>query len=166
MKNISAVRYVDAFYYTKDEEMLNTQAIPHVAVGELLQYPEHIIIIFSKFDDLPERGLVIPKSALILEENQKNEKVSEKAFHKKESVGLYWEDVVYFGNGKIPNTPTTMYTEGTIISETKEVVVIQHEDTIAIGDNGIKNHPKPSKPKPYIFVIPKKIITSVEIYED
>src|SRR3989344_2056125 len=77
-------------------------------------------------------------------------------------VGIFWKDIVYFENGKIPNKPTQMYTEGQIFLQTPDVIILKNPETLTIEHDQTHNHPQV---KPTFYTIPKVLITEIEFYD-
>ena len=164
MKPIVAIRYRDASYLAK--RIIKGTTLPiYVAVGRPITSKNHVIISFTEENGTPIRGLLVPKEALILvEEEKKTKKVDMQNFlpPNNSDVGIFWKDIVYFENGKIPNKPTQMYTEGQLYLQTSDSLVIKNPETIIIKKDNMGNYPKI---KPTFFFVPKVLITGIEFYE-
>ena len=76
-------------------------------------------------------------------------------------LGIYWDDIVFFDNGKLPKQPTEMYTEGKIHKITKNAIIISNPITIKIKKK-LENHPQQ---KATYAAIPFNLIKSVDKYE-
>lgn len=158
MKKIIFIEYIDALYYT---DRLGFKDFPrHFCIGNLVEKTKkHILISFiEKGKGLIEEGLLIPTEALI---NQKNKKIKKFNLKVKEKIGIFWKDIVYFKNNKIPKESTLAYSEGDVFSTTRDAVILKSAKTILIKEK-IINHPKKSVK---FVVIPKVFITSIEKYE-
>ena len=162
MDSIVAVRYIDALYFKKSEKYNFTEFKTHVAVGWLVNYNTHITIIFNKKENIPESGLVIPKEALIFENQDEQINAQNFLFKKDSSIGVYWKDLIYFTNGKIPENPMLMYSEGKIFSITNSAVILKNPETVAVSKKNIKNHPIE---KISFLVIPKLLVSNIEYYD-
>src|SRR3989344_5503994 len=145
MKSIVTIRYRDALYYTRKQ--IKDFFLPiYVVVGNLIVSEDYIIIYFTEKETLPIRGILIP--------NDSNQKVQD--------VGIFWKDIVYFENGKIPNKPTQMYTKGQIFLQTPDVIILKNPETLTIEHDQTHNHPQV---KPTFYTIPKVLITEIEFYD-
>ena len=159
-----AIRYIDAFYSTK-EKIESIKFTTHITVGVLRVFDDHVVIIFKEEDSLPKEGMLIPRQALILEDNSKSElDFNDLDLHSKKGsvLGIFWKDIVYFESGNIPDKCTTIYTEGELFSVTPEAIVIKDPETIKIKTEEIRNHPKN---KPRFYIIPKSFVVDIEFYD-
>ena len=113
MGPIIAIKYTDALYYT-EKKLGHTKLQTHVAVGKIAVFSdEYIALSFVEKNNIPEKGLLVPKEILILKDNNyQNFKKINLSAKKNSNIGVYWKDIIYFENGKIPNQPTIVYTEG------------------------------------------------------
>jgi hypothetical protein len=163
MNKIFAVRYIDALYFKKNELEKFSNFIVHVAVGWLSVFDKHIVVCFSKKNKTAERGLLIPKQAIIFEKKQEVKDVFDyKLLIAGLVIGIYWIDIVYFNNGNVPKSPTEMYSEGEFFSITDGSIIIKKPETLALNKKDIINHPNI---KPAFCVIPKSFIKSIQIYD-
>jgi hypothetical protein len=163
MKNIVAIRYTDASYTEKNIKQIGLPV--YISIGELQVFTDHLVVVFNKKNGLPDEGLLIPKNAIIVNKTQHALKSKDMYLRMKEgqTVGIFWTDIVYFTNGRIPKKCSTMYTEGTISSVTSDIIVIKNPETLSITDTKVENHPSD---KASFYIIPKSLITSLELYED
>lgn len=162
MNQVITIQYIDALYFTEKKLDYNNFVI-HRAIGKLISFNDHITISFIEKNKLPEKGLLLPKEALILEKrsnkfNQELENLSSKVGI---DIGIYWKDIVYFIKGKVPDECTNMYSEGILFSTTPDAVIVKNPGTIMVKKK-IGNHPKE---KTTFIVIPKSFITNVELYD-
>jgi len=164
MKSIVTIRYRDALYYTRKQ--IKDFFLPiYVVVGNLIVSEDYIIIYFTEKETLPIRGILIPNEALILEGKKVKQveiKIPNISNQKVQDVGIFWKDIVYFENGKIPNKPTQMYTEGQIFLQTPDVIILKNPETLTIEHDQTHNHPQV---KPTFYTIPKVLITEIEFYD-
>ncbi|MDP2692942.1 MAG: hypothetical protein Q8O88_04855 [bacterium] len=163
MKPIVAIRYRDALYYTRKE--IKDFILPvYVAVGNLIVSKDYIIIYFTEEKNLPIRGILIPNEALSLEKKEKRVvvKIPNIINQTAREVGVFWKDIVYFENGKIPNKPTQMYTEGQFFLQTSDVIILKNPETLTIERGSMHNHPRV---RPTFYTIPKVLITEIEFYD-
>lgn len=159
-----AIRYIDAFYSTK-EKIESIKFTVHIAVGKFRVFDDHVVIIFKEEDNLPKEGMLIPKQALILKDNNKSKlDFDDLDLHSKKGsiLGVFWKDIVYFEDGNIPEKCTTIYTEGELFSITFEAIVIKNPETIKIKTEEVRNHPEN---KPRFYIIPKSFIVDIEFYD-
>lgn len=161
MKNIIAVKYIDAIYFKKGEKFKFSDFKINVAVGWMKSFKEHILVFFSKKDNQPEEGILIPKAVILFDKNNKKENLFLNKIKIGSSVGIYWKDIVYFNESEAPKKPATMYSEGNIFYLDDTAVALEKQETVKI-DGAIKNHPK--EIASYI-VIPKSMIINLEVYE-
>jgi len=164
MKPIIFVTYTDALYYTK-ENLEYTGFKENFAIGKLISNENnHITISFTEKNGNPESGLLIPKRALILS-NEKNTRDTENLgwnFKIGDDIGIYWNDIAYYAEGKIYDKCPIIYTEGKLFSITPDAVILKNPETLMVNKKNIKNHP--SK-KPFYYIIPKSLITNIELYD-
>ena len=162
MKKVIFIKYIDSLYYTEKKLKYNGFK-PHVAIGQLiLKSNEHITISFTEKNGIAETGLLIPKKALIFQ--KRKESIINNLDHSKKinsEVGVFWKDIVYFSDSKIPKECTSMYSEGKLFFENHEVIIVKNPETIKIKKK-IENHPRI---KVYFIAIPKPLITNIEIYD-
>ena len=76
---------------------------------------------------------------------------------KGERISIYWEDIKKYYSEEDVLEPTEMYTEGVLLKETKDYVLLQDPETINF--NTVKNHPEK---KPSLYAIPKGLIKKIE----
>lgn len=160
MRNFIIVKYNDALYYT-EKELSYKQLTEHFAIGKLKHFSnDHIKIIFSEKNGKPESGLLIPTSAIILDDSSSTIK---KVFSDKKNmdVSIYWRDIVFFNSGIMPDDCTKMYSEGELFTETEDVIILKNPTTIMVK-NKIQNHPKT---RATFIVIPKVMITEIQTYD-
>lgn len=163
MNTIIAVRYIDAFYSTRNE-LKSMKFITHIAVGKPIVFSDYVTIIFKEEKNLPKEGILIPKESLILEDNEIKLKFDDLNLYSKKSsnIGVFWKDIVYFENGNMPDKCTIIYTEGELFSVTPEAIVIKNPETIKIKTKEVRNHPDK---KPRFYIIPKSFIVDIEFYD-
>ena len=164
MKSIVAIRYRDALYFTK--KIIKDTNLPiYVAVGRPIVSNDHVVISFTEENGISIRGLLVPNEALILEKEKTLAKVDmpSSPYQTGQDVGIFWKDIVYFENRKVKNQPTQVYTEGQFFSQTSDAVIIKDPETITIKRGDIDNHP--NKIKPTFFIVPKVLITGIELYD-
>lgn len=160
MNPISAIRYTDAIYFTQ-KEIKYVRSKTYVAIGRLLVSKDFITISFTDKNNHALRGLLVPNEALILGIPLKFKR-HDFSCKVGDEIGIFWKDIVYFENGKIPKNPTKTYTEGKFYSQDSDVVVIKDPETTSLTSRGTRNHPER---KPSFYIIPKRLITGVEIYD-
>lgn len=163
MKPIVVIRYRDALYDTRKQ--IKDFILPvYVAVGNLIVSEDYIIIYFTEENNLPTRGILVPNEALILEKKAKLVKVEIPNLTNQtvRDIGIFWKDIVYFENGKIPNKSTQMYTEGQFFSQTMDAIILKDPETLTIKKDDAHNHPRV---KPTFYAIPKVLITGIELYD-
>lgn len=169
MNKVVFVRYVDASYF-EEKKLSNDKFITQYASGKVIAFSkESVTLCFTKKNGVPWSGLLLPHGALILD--KKNE-ISEMArvkskinkLEKKASVGVFWKDLVYFQNGVIPQAPSLIYTEGKVFSVTNDAVIIKDPETMNITPGKLTDHPR-ELTRISFMLIPRKLITDVEIYD-
>ena len=162
MKLVVAIRYIDALFFTK-KNIKDMGLKTYIALGHPAVSKNHTIISFTREGGFPIRGLLIPNETLVLEKQKILKKLD---IPKSQSrggcdTGVFWKDMVYFENGKIPNQFAQMYTEGKFFSQTSDAIVIKNPETIEIKKGNIDNYPKV---KTTFFIIPRALITGIELY--
>jgi hypothetical protein len=160
-----AVRYIDAVYFLKGEKIPTEdfKFAVHVAIGKANSFDDHIILSFTwDKKNNPKEGLLLPRSALLLENKPVHNFLETIKFLKVNTiVGVYWKDIVYFENTAVPKESTTMYTEGKISWISNDAIGIENPKTIKIKEE-MSNHPRDE----VIFcIIPKSLITNLDIYD-
>lgn len=165
MNQVFAVQYTDALYFKKGE-LKSERPRRYIAIGKTIQKENYLIVYFSeKINGAPLRGLLLPKESIILRSASIQNNGQTFSYPKRNSeIGIYWSDVVYFENGRIPDSPTNMYTEGILIKEDVNSVTIRWPKTIKIKGSDSENHPGNIEPESCI--IPKSLINSIEVYEN
>jgi len=160
INSIIAVRYIDALYFTNKN--IDFGGFPeHVTMGRIFKKEEDYIgVSFSDKNSFPQKGLLLPTGSLILDA-KKSKKFTPEI--KTGIVGVFWKDITYFDNDKLPKDCTTIYTEGEFFSTQKEALIIKNPKTIKIGEI-VSGHPEKRK-KIYFCAIPWSIITSIENYD-
>lgn len=163
MKQIHAIRYVDAFY-TDDSSALVSSAIVlpvHVAVGSAtLSSDDELVLSYSKEGGKPQKGLRLPLAALILKDKEQKRQIPH--LEKGQEIGVYWKDIVYFENGNVPAECSTMYTEGKIFHLASNALVVVNPETIRTVSGKVGNHPERN---PAYYVIPFSFIQNIEYHE-
>ncbi len=166
MNEIIAIRYIDACYSEK-KKLSSSKLITHYSIGKLISATKDFLVIsFTEKDGIPWRGLLLPHGALVFD---KKNKISEvvgiknkiKKIKKKTSIGIFWKDLIYFENGVLPKSYSLMYTEGELFSVTSSSVIIKNPETVNITPGKLANHPKT---RPFFYMIPKHLITDIEVY--
>ena len=76
-----------------------------------------------------------------------------------EIVSITWKDIVYIANIPIREC-SIMYSEGIVVENGKNYIVLKNPETLRLSPGQIENHPKK---KPTFYVIPKSLIIEVEI---
>lgn len=169
MNQIIAIRYIDAFY-TKEKKLGSDKIIIHHTIGKLFATTkEFTAISFTEKNNIPWRGLLLPRESLIFDARKKTSElpnVGDKISKIKTntSVGIFWKDIVYFENGIVPEFPPLMYTEGEVFSISTRAVIIQMPQTITITPKQITNHPE-GQNDITLIIIPRSLITDIEIYD-
>ncbi|MBU6214304.1 hypothetical protein KGM48_00455 [Patescibacteria group bacterium] len=79
---------------------------------------------------------------------------------KKGIVGVSWNDVRVYHDGGLYG-PTPAYTEGSLIVQHDEYVIIQNPETLLMSHEGTKNHPVEA---PRFYYIPRSLIQKIEKY--
>lgn len=164
-KKIIAVKYLDAFYITRNEFKIgrDTKLDQHITLGRLfVDDKKKIGISFEDHMNKPQRGLILPLECLV--DLNLSPLIKEDNFHLllNRKVGFFWTDIVYFENGVIPNESNKMYTEGKVIFSDSRLVVIEKPETLKLKREGAQNHPDK---KPKYYVIPKVLIKEISTYE-
>lgn len=165
MDNIVAIRYIDAIYYTRSEKLNFTDFTTHIAIGNLVAVSnDHVTLSFVEKNKIPEKGLLIPKTALIFEKEKyvsKRDKFNFSNLNTGSDISIFWNDLVYFQNSGIPDQCTPMYSEGKLFSLTPNAIILRESNTIKIKEKGVSMHPDRHTS---FVVIPKSFITSIEFY--
>ncbi|MFA5888849.1 MAG: hypothetical protein WCW47_00315 [Candidatus Paceibacterota bacterium] len=162
MKNIVVARYIDALYFKKNEKLDFSQFKTHIAIGELVDN-NNIIFCFTKKNKKPNTGLLLTQESIVFKKNKKNKLYNFNYLSKiGVNVGIYWNDIVYFVNGKIPEMCTKAYTEGKLFSVTSNAIIIKDPKTILLKKKVI-NHPADEKQS--YCVIPKSFVTDIQFYD-
>lgn len=165
MKNIVAIKYIDALYYKKYEKLKFTELTTHVAMGEVISISDdHLTLSFVNKNGIPEKGLLIPKNALIFEKDT----LISKKFNLSDShigfdIGVFWNDLVYFQNGKIPRQCTHMYSEGKLFSVTNNTLIIKNPETIKVREKNVAGNHLGREIS--LVIIPKSLIANFELYD-
>jgi hypothetical protein len=73
----------------------------------------------------------------------------------KSDVVIYWQDIRVYHDGSINNL-TQMMTEGALVKETDEYVLVKNPETLNLDK--VINHPEK---KPLFYYIPKLFITEI-----
>lgn len=163
---IVALWYTDAlFFYKKPKNW--PRLGEYLTIGKLIKTTkEYILVEYTSKNNHTERGLLIPKSAIIyrkqLKKKPRNKYVS--LMKKGVVVGITWKDIVYFDDGVIPKSATEMYSEGSIVSIKYDYIIFRNENTLALTEYKVRNFPE-SKNRPLYFAIPTSFISRVEKYE-
>lgn len=169
MDQIIFIQYIDTFYF-EENKLVSDKFITHYSVGKLITASKKSVVIsFTEKDGMPWRGLVLPRKAIIFDEkNNMSEparvKNKIKKMKKGTTVGIFWKDIVYFENGVVPSSPSSMYTEGKIFSVTANAIIIKNPETMNITRGKLTDHPKELI---YIsfMIVPRLLVTDIEIYD-
>ncbi len=168
MKLVSNIHYTDAYYISEPVEPLVTKLPHHEAFGFVKQGADGSIIISfirecengdasENYDsDHIARGLIVPKNALLSKKNNYLEEL--RNLKNDEKIAVTWKDVVHVANMST-NDCSTMYTEGFLVNDRRDHIVLKDPETIRIYPAPIVNHPNI---KPFYYVIPKSAITHFE----
>jgi hypothetical protein len=168
MNQIIAIRYADAFY-SEEKNLTSSKLITHYSVGKIAATSKDFIAIsFTEKNNIPWRGLLLPREAIVF---KKNNKISElasvknkiKKIKKNTPIGIFWKDLVYFENGVLPPSYSLMYTEGKVHFITPKAIIIKDPETIKIAPKKNTQHPK-RKTNLSFLIIPRFLITDIEIY--
>ena len=173
MKNVSAIRYVDARYFKKNEngfKHANDDFRIFIAVGEVVMSENkdaHVRIVFTADvgdTEKPERGILIPLSAILFENPEQSKPLKEETSdHLVEgsSVGVWWRDIVYFDEGNVPDECTQMYTEGTLAKSSDDRIVVANPTTLKTSGQ-VANHPADEDIS--LIIIPKVLVKDVTVH--
>jgi len=172
MGNISAIKYIDAYYFKKGERFL-----PYISanfkthycvglVGDLKSKKDFIKVLFSYSKDYKsERGILIPKSAVVFEENNKYYRLPEEnisLINKDTPVGVWWDDITYFDGENIPRECSKMYSEGKVLEILEDRIILINPTTLNLS-NKLQNHKFEEDIS--VVVIPRCLITGVESFK-
>lgn len=160
MSKIYNIHYTDAYYgYAKTYP--KTTKLPHNEAYGYLNYntEKDLIVTFIKKREEEYvktspviKGLIIPQNAVVSKNNIFLSQLDD--FKKNSKLAITWKDILYVAN--LPrNECPTMYTEGILIKNNNDHLVIGEPETIRINPKPLKNHPAE---KPYYYVIPKAFI--------
>lgn len=169
MDQIIAIQYIDAFYF-EENKLSNDKFITHYSVGKLINVSKKFVTLsFTEKDGIPWSGLLLPCEALVLDKGNEIPELSRikskiNKIEKNTSVGVFWKDIVYFENGIVPQSPSLIYTEGKVFSITADAVIIKNPETMNVTPGKLTDHPRELTYISFI-VIPRKLITDVEIYD-
>ncbi|MEX0909954.1 MAG: hypothetical protein WDZ75_01535 [Candidatus Paceibacterota bacterium] len=100
--------------------------------------------------------MIIPESALLSRQNEYLEEL--KSLKTSERVAVTWKDVVHVANMS-RNSSSIMYSEGFLLKDGGDHIVLKDPETIKIHPTPVKNHPPF---QPFYYVIPKSAITRFE----
>jgi len=168
MKLVSNIHYTDAYYISEPVESPVTKLPHNEAFGFVKKGTDESIIIsfIRKSDDGEDgegygpnhivRGLIIPESALLSRQNDYLEEL--KSLKTSERVAVTWKDVVHVANMS-RNSSSIMYTEGLLVNNHSDHIVLKDPETIKTHPTPVKNHPPV---QPFYYVIPKSAITRFE----
>ena len=165
MDKIFAIKYIDALYFQQGDQKY-TGLKTYVAIGKAIIRENCLILYFrEQANGTPIEGLVLPREAIVFEQDN-NKVVKNKEVlsypQKGSDVGIYWTDIVHFENNQMPEEPTAMYTEGKLMEEFNNSVMIEKPKTLKIKGVLSENHPKNIEPE--LCVIPKSLINDIEVY--
>ena len=167
MDQVIITRYIDAFY-SEEKKLSSNKHITHYSLGKLVSTSrDFIVVAFVEKNNIPWRGLLLPREAIVLKKNRVSEstriKNKIKKIKKNISIGIFWKDLVYFENGVVPPSYSLMYTEGKVYSVTDKAIIIKNSQTIRVAPKKVTNHPK-KKIDISFLIIPRCFITDIEIY--
>jgi hypothetical protein len=157
MNKFSKIQYTDAYYILEEPDVLQTLLPKNEAFGYVEKKENTIVVHFilrkDSNDSLNAKmvmGLVLPISSIDTQNYLKElDHIQENSL-----VALTWEDVVFLQNDEIRGV-STMYTEGIVIQNNSDHLVIKNPETLRIKPEPVKNHPQV---KPLYYVIPKSFI--------
>jgi hypothetical protein len=160
MNNIIVAKYIDALYFKQNEKLDFTEFRTHVAIGELIKSNNYHILCFTKKNGRVDTGLLLTHESVISNKSKIDD--NNYSYIIGIDVGVYWNDIVYFINGKIPKICTKAYTEGKLFRVTLNAIIIENPKTILLKEKAI-NHPADKKLS--YCVIPKSFITDIQFYD-
>jgi len=167
-KEIVAVSYIDACYFKNNESVPNNfEFSRHTAVGKVFVLTDSdLTLVFKEKEGVPENGLVIPISALILKEDkvlhQSSELLNKEVLES--NVEVFWQDLVYFQNGSIPDRSTTMCSKGELLQSNDMYIVLK--DPLNYKEKDGKDHyPRDKNTDVAYLYIPKTLITDMNTYD-
>jgi hypothetical protein len=157
MNQFSKIEYTDAYYILEEPDILQTKLPKNEAFGYVEKNENNIVVHFIIKKDSKASsnikivmGLVLPISSIYTQKYLKElDDIKENS-----SVALTWKDVVFLQNDEIRGV-STMYTEGIVIQNNSDHLVIKNPETLRIKPEPVKNHPQV---KPLYYVIPKSFI--------
>lgn len=168
IKEIVAVRYIDACYFNRGERIPDDLTFTeHVAVGKIFDVNESdLTLLFMEKDESPECGLILPIKSLIFKEvhvlDPKLEQIDGGRIGS--SIGVYWQDPIYFQNGSIPEGSTPMHSIGEIFTLNDRALALKSPKTFKCKEE-IKTHPQNKSVDIDYLYIPKSLVTDLEYYE-
>lgn len=71
---------------------------------------------------------------------------------------IYWNDLMSYYDNNF-HLPTKVYTEGEIVKDDKDFIIVENPETIIFTESGPHNHPID---KPKYYYIPKSLITEIK----
>lgn len=157
MNQFSKIQYTDAYYILEEPDMLQTKLPKNEAFGYVEKNENTIVVHFIIKKDSKTlsnskivMGLVLPISSIDTQNYLKElDDIKENS-----SVALTWEDAVFLQNDEIRGV-STMYTEGIVVQNNSDHLVIKNPETLRIKPEPVKNHPQV---RPVYYVIPKSFI--------
>lgn len=157
MNKFLKIQYTDAYFILEEPDVLQTLLPKNEAFGYIEKKENTIVVHFILKKDSKASpnakivmGLVLPISSIDTQNYLKElDDIKENS-----SVALTWEDVVFLQNDEMREL-STMYTEGIVIQNNSDHLVIKNPETLRIKPEPVKNHPQV---RPLYYVIPKSFI--------
>lgn len=157
MTKIYSIKYFDSVFSYEKETSKNSELKIHECFGYVQDKKTYLQVSFiqCKIDSKKcnIEGLLIPKNALI------SKRVKTKNIPIGSKIAITWEDIVHFKN-TLPKKCPKMHTEGILIKQNKNYLIIKDPETIRINPKPIKNHPEQ---KPTFYKIHTPIIINIDI---
>lgn len=159
-----AVFYIDASYtYTRSQK---PKILEHTALGWIDRSNKSFIrVVFTYKDEKPHEGLLIPKSAMLVNQQSASSRKSTAiaaGIKKGTPIAVDWVDIVYFNNGLVPGALSRAYTEGLFNACENDVLSIDDPETVIFpSQNTPRNHPEK---KPRRYYIPLSLIQTITPY--
>lgn len=151
------IKYRDAHYSYK--EIVSPPEMVLSTVKLLREESEYVVLECAHEDPHSKVfGLVVPKAVISgMDTGRPNFKAN--AYSVNDTIAVYWLDILAYDlkyTGKI--MPTPMLTEGVLIKETDEYIIVDNPETLNLMNS--TNHPQV---KPKRCYIPKAMITEIAV---
>ena len=161
---IYALKYKEACYFKRKVKQLNKKFkfVEHVCLGYLKIKNDCLVVSFEqKNDKQPVRGLIIPRSSIILKPKIKAKKhIDIEKIKTGDKVEIFWKDISYFEEGIKNINSSLMITTGELFLKNSEAVILKNTQTIKVGEK-IRRHPER---KISFCAIPQTVIYNIKTY--